>query len=72
MIEIKAIDWTPAKAMDVVTILKQRGYTMGVDFDWEYHKPKFSDTTYEAVYNRYTVFRFYRDELATWFSLTYL
>ena len=72
MIEVKAEGWTPNQAIEVSQALRNKGYVMGTDFDWEYHKPNYSDTSYELVYNRYTVFRFYRNELATWFSLTYL
>lgn len=72
MIEVKAIDWQPWQAMEVVQTLRERGYVMGTDFEWEYHKPKFDDFSYEPVYNRYTLFRFFKDELATWFTLTYL
>ena len=72
MIEVKALDWIPSNGIEVVNALRQKGYVMGRDFDWEYHKPKYDDTTYEAVYNRYILFRFYKDELATWFSLRYL
>jgi hypothetical protein len=72
MIEIKALDWMPWQAMEVVQELRSKGYVMGTDFEWEYHKPEFDDFTYEAVYNRYTLFRFYKEELASWFSLKYL
>lgn len=72
MIEIVAHGWHTTQVLGVVDALKQKGYVMGVDFNWEYHKPKHDDITYELLYNRHTVFRFYKDELATWFSLTYL
>lgn len=71
MIEIKVLDWMPAQVMDIVTELRSKGYVQGVDFDFEYHKPKYNDWSGDAVYNRYTLFRFYKDELATWFRLVY-
>lgn len=71
MIEVKAVDWMPWQAIDVARELQAKGYVMGIDFDWEYHKPKYDDFGHEPVYNRYTMFRFYKEELATWFSLTY-
>lgn len=71
MIEVKMIDWMPWQAMEVVTELRQKGYVMGVDFEWEYHKPKYDEFSYEAVENRHTIFRFYKDELSTWFELVY-
>ena len=72
MIELTAHGWHARRALEVVDELKQKGYRMGVDFDWEYHKPKHDDITYELLYNRHTVFKFYKEELATWFSLRYL
>jgi hypothetical protein len=71
MIEVKVIDWMPNTVMYVVRELRSKGYVQGKDFDFEYHKPKYDDYDHEPVYNRYTVFRFYKEELATWFSLTY-
>jgi hypothetical protein len=71
MIEVKLIDIMPNEMIDIVNDLKQKGYQLGIDFDWEYHKPKFDDWSGDAVYNRYTVFKFYKDELATWFELVY-
>jgi hypothetical protein len=71
MIEVRIIDIMPNEMIDIVNELKQKGYQLGIDFDWEYHKPKFNDFSGDAVYNRYTVFKFYKDELATWFELVY-
>lgn len=71
MIEVKMIDWMPWQTMEVVKELRQKGYVMGVDFEWEYHKPKYDEFSYEAVENRHTIFRFYKDELSTWFELVY-
>lgn len=71
MIEIKVLDWMPWQAIDIAKELQAKGYVMGIDFDWEYHKPQIIVNEYEGVYNRFTIFRFYKEELATWFSLTY-
>jgi hypothetical protein len=71
MIEVKLIDTLPNEVIGIVHELKQKGYVQGADFDWEYHKPEFNDWSGDAVYNRYTIFKFYKDELATWFELVY-
>ncbi len=71
MIEVKLIDLMPWQAIDISRDLQIRGYVLGIDFDWEYHKPEFNDWSGDAVYNRYTLFKFYKDELATWFELVY-
>lgn len=72
MKQITADGWGPGESLDVVKELRSKGYVQGVDFDFEYHKPKYSDTSYDLLYNRRTVFTFYTESLATWFSLAYL
>ena len=72
MKEVRIIDIMPNEAMDIVKELRKIGYVQGIDFDFEYHKPEIIVDDYEGVYNRFTMFRFYKDEIATWFSLRYL
>ena len=55
--------------MDIVSDVRLRGYVQGQDFDFEYRPPKFDNFSGDAVYNRCVIFRFYKEELATWFSL---
>ncbi len=57
--------------MDIVRQLRDKGYVQGVDFDFAYHPPKFDNFSSEAVYNRRVVFTFYKEEIATWFTLLY-
>lgn len=71
MKEVKILDWMPNQVMDIVRDLRKQGYVQGKDFDFEYHKPKYDDWSGDAVYNRYTIFIFYKEELATWFALRY-
>lgn len=72
MIELKLIDKTPNDVIDIVRQLRNNGHIQGVDFDFEYRPPKFDEFSNDAVYNRCTVFTFYKEELATWFSLRHL
>ena len=69
MIEVKILDKLPSEFLEIVRELREKGYVQGIDFDFEYHPPKFDDFSGDAVYNRCVVFKFYKDELATWFSL---
>jgi len=71
LIEVKILDMLPNKAIEIVDDLKLKGYMIGIDFDFAYHPPKFDDFSGDAVYNRYVLFTFYKEELATWFSLMY-
>lgn len=59
------------ESLKIVYDLKQKGYKIGVDFDWAYHKPIYDDYNWTMVKNRETVFSFYQEELATWFRLRY-
>lgn len=61
----------PNESLEIVQSLKNDGFIQGKDFDWSYHKPLYNERTYELVYDRRTIFRFYQDENATWFSLRY-
>lgn len=71
MIEIRLPDMKPDRMLDIVKELRSKGYVQGVDFDFSYHKPTWDEFSYEGVNNRYTLFKFYKDELATWFELLY-
>ena len=71
MIEVKLLDKMPNDILEIVKELRSLGYAQDTDFDFEYHKPKYNDWSGDAVYNRYTIFKFYKEELATWFALRY-
>ena len=71
MIEVKIIDIQVNEIMDIVKDLRLRGYVQGKDFDFEYRPPKYDAFSHDAVYNRCVIFKFYSEELATWFSLVY-
>lgn len=71
MIEVKLIDMMPNEVLDIVKEIRKMGHAQGIDFDFEYHKPEILVDDYDGVYNRYTVFKFYKEELATWFALRY-
>lgn len=61
----------PNESLEIVRSLKNDGLVQGKDFDWAYHRPLYNDRTYELIYDRRTIFVFYQDENATWFSLRY-
>ena len=71
LIEVKILDISVSEIVDIVKDVRLKGYVQGVDFDFEYHPPKFDNFSGDAVYNRCVVFTFYKEELATWFSLIY-
>jgi len=54
--------------IEIVHQMKAYGWKVGIDFDYEYHKP----SEYDGFYNRYTIFNFYNEELSTYFALRWL
>lgn len=71
MIEVSLLDKTPNDVIEIVRELRKKGLVQGTDFDFAYRPPKYDEFSNDAVYNRCTMFTFYKDELATWFKLTY-
>lgn len=71
MIEVVLNDVMPNDTIEIVRELREKGYVQGVDFDFEYRPPKYTDLSYDPEYNRKTLFMFYKEELATWFMLRY-
>jgi|688.fasta_scaffold317755_4 hypothetical protein len=72
MIEVKMIGMLPGRAMEIVRELRSTGHVQGIDYDFEYHKPENNDWSAGEEYNeRYTIFTFYKESLATWFALKY-
>lgn len=72
MIEVQLINKFPDEIMEIVKSLRKMGLVQGIDFDFAYHQPKYDWFSGDAVYNRHTTFIFYKEELASWFSLRYL
>lgn len=71
LIEVKLLDKLPNEFLDIVRELKEKGYIQGIDFDFAYHPPKFDNFSGDPVYNRCVIFKFYKEELATWFRLVW-
>ena len=71
MIEVHILDLNATEISSIVNDLKSRGHQLHVDFDFAYHPPKFDNFSGEAVYNKRVVFKFHKEELATWFELVY-
>lgn len=69
MIAVKLLDTKIEEMLIIVRSLRERGYVQGVDFDFSYNPPKFDNFSHEPVYNRCVIFTFYKEEIATWFSL---
>jgi hypothetical protein len=65
-------DMGPNKALEIVQELRNTGYIQGTHFDFEYIPPESDPISGHWVDSkRYTIFTFYVDSLATWFTLKY-
>lgn len=71
MIEVKVENLYPVEVMELVNELRSKNYVQGKDFDFKYYPSKDDYFSPQNAYNRYTIFIFYKDELATWFTLRY-
>lgn len=71
MKEIKIIDISPTRVIDIVRELRQQGLVQGTDFDFSYHQAKIDYDGFEAVENKHANFKFYDDKYATLFALRY-
>ena len=74
MIEVRLTDVRIDNILGIVRELRAEGLQQGSDFDFEYHAPRV-EWSLEAgdgvVEKRYTVFKFYKETLASWFALKY-
>ena len=60
----------PRQAMEIVSELRSKGYGQGIDFDFAYY-PSINDRFSGPTKPCYTIFTFYKESLATWFTLRY-
>ena len=59
------------EAMVIVRQMRSSGFVQNVDFDFEYHPDKMLDD-FTLHDSKHAIFVFYKEELATWFSLRWL
>jgi hypothetical protein len=62
----------PNTVIEIIKELRKMQYVQGVHFDFEYIPPKSDPVSGHWVDSeRYTIFTFYVDSLASWFTLKY-
>lgn len=69
-VEVTIKHLIPTEIMDIVRSLRNMGCEQGLDFDFAYTPEKF-ETFGTDNYHRFTVFTFYNEKYATWFTLKY-
>ena len=71
VIEVNIMYKQPTAVLEIVQELRSIGLKQGQDFDFAYHKEVWDGFSSEPIRERQTVFIFYQEELATWFTLKY-
>jgi len=71
MIEIVINNWTVSRVLEVVQDLRAKGLEQGTDFDFGYY-PSYFDDFGGTIRQRHTVFTFYTESMATWFTIAYV
>lgn len=72
LIEIVLIDKKPTEIIDIVREMRNSGMIQHKDFDFKYNQAKYQDWSGDYVAPEHTVFIFYKEEHATWFTLRWL
>jgi hypothetical protein len=70
MTQVKMNEMLPGQAIEIVHELRGKGYGQGIDFDFAYY-PIFDDGFTGLAEPSHVVFTFYKESLATWFTLRY-
>ena len=71
MIEVNIMYTQPTAVLEIVQELRSIGLKQGQDFDFAYYKEVWDGFSSEPIREHHTVFTFYQEELATWFTLKY-
>lgn len=69
MIEVTLEGHNTTRIMEIVQELRDSGLRQGVDFDFQYHPPKFDTINGHQMKPKYTIFFFYNNATASWFAL---
>jgi len=59
----------PDLIMTTVREMRKAGLVQGEDFDFAFYNAQYDDTGFNLVNPRHTVFTFYKDKWATWYSI---
>lgn len=62
---------SPNDTIEIVRDIREQGLVQGKDFDFSYHQSTWDEKSFEAVDAEHTMFKFYEEKWATWFSLKY-
>lgn len=69
MIQIKLKNKNPTEVVEIVHEMKKEGLVIGKDFDFSYQPPYYNNDGWSPIIQKQTVFTFYNEKIATWFTL---
>lgn len=72
MIEVRVERSSASEIMEIVKELRSSGMVQGQDFDFSFRPEQYNNDGFEKVRERHTVFYFYKEKYATFFTLKYL
>jgi hypothetical protein len=67
VISVSLKNKSPDEIMIIVRSMRKMGWVQGIDFDFAFNQSKWDEMIGEIP--KYTVFTFYQEKYATWFSL---
>lgn len=68
MVEIKLFHESPTSIIAIVNEIRDGSYVQGIDFDFFYYP---ADYNGDSFIPKHTIFKFYNEELSSWFTLKY-
>ena len=69
--KVKIKDKDPNEVMDIVRDLRNQRFVQGTDFDFAYFQSQYDPISGHLIERKHTVFTFYIEKYATWFTLKY-
>jgi hypothetical protein len=71
MIQIKLLNKSSSEILLIIKEMANDGIVQGRDFDFAYHQAKYESDGWEQLSPKHTVFAFYTEQMATFFTLKY-
>ena len=71
MIQVKLLNKSAAEIMLIIKEMANDGIVQGRDFDFAYHPARYKSDGWKNISPKHTVFAFYNEQMATFFTLKY-
>ena len=71
MIQVKLLNKSAAEIMLIIKEMANDGIVQVRDFDFAYHPARYKSDGWENISPKHTIFAFYNEQMATFFTLKY-